>query len=277
MGDDDDNNMHLLADTKPIPSRATVKANGKKRECTTDDSLDSELAVKRQKVSMSSLPQAGYDTGSPLNASDVSLFSSTQPSESAGSPTSASNVSLLSSTKHSTPSDTTLANITNSSLPDLPLPPAPHPSPPRHGAYLPAVPFTSNTNKENVPVVLKNPLANIFGGPSGIPKLIPPPALPPSTAVNEGSHIKSGLTTGGADVKKGSKMRPGAMKNGRNLCALRWLKKINKNGTTDEFKLYFNGLSPAQQKQYQTEADNLISAGSWNKASDSAIVDGALH
>jgi hypothetical protein len=27
-----------------------------------------------------------------------------------------------------------------------------------------------------------------------------------STAVNEGSHIKSGLTTGGADVKKGSKM-----------------------------------------------------------------------
>ncbi|KAG2743421.1 hypothetical protein P692DRAFT_20821376 [Suillus brevipes Sb2] len=58
---------------------------------------------------------------------------------------------------------------------------------------------------------------------------------------------------------------------------LRWLKKINKNGTTDEFKLYFNGLSPAQQKQYQTEADDLISASSWNKASDSAVVDGALH
>ncbi|KAG2746614.1 hypothetical protein P692DRAFT_201807078 [Suillus brevipes Sb2] len=158
----------------------------------------------------------------------------------------------------------------------------PDPSPPRHGAYLPAVPFTGNANKENVPVVLKSPLANIFGGPSGIPKLIPPPALPPSTqhsCKRRQPHQEwaDRQTTGGADVKKGSKMRPGATKNGRNLCALRWLNKINKNGTTDEFKLYFNGLSPAQQKQYQTEADDLISASSWNKASDSAVVDGALH
>jgi hypothetical protein len=93
MGDDDDDSMHSLADTKPIPSRATVKSNGKKRECTMDDSLDSEPADKRQKgmysstllvsnsanlctVSMSSLPQAGHDTtGSPSNGSDVSLFS----------------------------------------------------------------------------------------------------------------------------------------------------------------------------------------------------------
>ncbi|KAG2755105.1 hypothetical protein P692DRAFT_20815725 [Suillus brevipes Sb2] len=280
MGDDDDDSMHSLADTKPIPSRATVKSNGKKRECTMDDSLDSEPAdnLKRQKVSMSSLPQAGHDTtGSPSNGSDVSLFLSTQPSESAGSPTSASNVSLLSSTEHSTPSDTTFANITNSPLPDLPLPPAPHPSPPRHGAYLPAVPFTGNANEENVPVVLKNPLANIFGGPSGIPKLIPTPAIPPSTDSSKGGTVKSGPTTGGVDVKKCSKMRPGSTKNGRNLCALRWIKQTNKNGTTDEFKLYWNTLATAQQDEYQAEAERLDSAGAWKKASDSAVVNGALH
>ncbi|KAG2741859.1 hypothetical protein P692DRAFT_20879759 [Suillus brevipes Sb2] len=51
----------------------------------------------------------------------------------------------------------------------------------------------------------------------------------------------------------------------------------NKNGTTDEFKLYWNTLVMAQQDEYQAEAERLDSAGAWKKASDSAGVNGALH
>lgn len=56
---------------------------------------------------------------------------------------------------------------------------------------------------------------NIFGGPSGIPRLILTPAIPPSTDSSKGGPVKSGPTTGGVDVKKYSKMQPGSMKNGR--------------------------------------------------------------
>jgi len=52
---------------------------------------------------------------------------------------------------------------------------------------------------------------------------------------------------------------------------------MNKNGTTDEFKLYWNTLATAQQDEYQAEAECLDSTGAWKKASDSAVVNGALH
>jgi hypothetical protein len=65
---------------------------------------------------------------------------------------------------------------------------------------------------------------------------------------------------------------------GRNLCALRWLKQTSsKNGSTDEFKVYWGGLSTTQQDKYQSEADRLNSAGTWKKASDSAVVNGVLY
>ncbi|KAG1881012.1 uncharacterized protein F5891DRAFT_1204281 [Suillus fuscotomentosus] len=43
-----------------------------------------------------------------------------------------------------------------------------------------------------------------------------------------------------------AKMRPGNTKNGRNLCALRWLKQTKRSGTTDEFNAYYGTLTSDQ-------------------------------
>ncbi|KAG0692740.1 hypothetical protein DFH29DRAFT_882114, partial [Suillus ampliporus] len=130
MGDDDGDGMH--SDTKPI--RAPVfKSNGEKRE-RTDDSVALELTDKRQKVSLApSLPE--HDPGSPVNISDSDVSRDCNHSPIGG-----------------------LGNISdNQHKPDLPLPALPPSSPPRHGAFLPGIPL-DDSNKENVPVILKNPL-----------------------------------------------------------------------------------------------------------------------
>ncbi|KAG2354488.1 hypothetical protein BDR07DRAFT_1494491 [Suillus spraguei] len=278
-------------DTKPIVCNVE-KSKGKKCECSMDDTGDSELTNKHQKVSLApSLPE--HDPGSPINISDldVSLLSTdhsfqvTQNDTAStvvhSSPHGTSNADFPLPLSNHDCNHSSLGSLSNSSdnqhEPDLPLPALPPSSPPHHGALLPSGIPLDNSKKENVPFVLKNTLANIFGGPNGIPEHIPTPALPPSTGPSEGEPIKSGLTTGGIDVKKSSKMRPGSTKNGRNLCALRWLKQTSKNRTMDEFKLYWNALATAQQDEYQAEAECLDSTGTWKKVSDSAVINGALH
>lgn len=62
---------------------------------------------------------------------------------------------------------------------------------------------------------------------------------------------------------------------GRNLCALRWLKQVNRNGSTEEFQVYWTALSTAQQGEYQSEVERLNSTGTWNKPSD--VVNGILY
>ncbi|KAG1882595.1 hypothetical protein F4604DRAFT_1986122 [Suillus subluteus] len=282
--DEDDDDMH--PDTKPVVHNVK-KSKGKKREHSMDDSNASELTNKRQKVSVTPLPE--HHLGSPINISDSSASPLSPDHSPPATPIDTASIVVHSST-HTSNTDlpSPLSNHDcnhdpleglgnspdNQHEPDLPLPILPPSSPPRHGAFLPGIPL-DNSNKENVPVVLKNPLANIFGGPSGIPKVIPTPALPPIADPSEGSHVKSGpATTGGVNIKK---MRPGSTKNGRNLCALRWLKQTNKNGTTDEFKLYWTTLSTAQHDEYQAEAERLDSTGAWKKASDHAVVNGALY
>ncbi|KAG1818505.1 uncharacterized protein BJ212DRAFT_1479515 [Suillus subaureus] len=158
----------------------------------------------------------------------------------------------------SPPHHSTSGSLGNSSdiqyyEPALPLPALPPSSPPRHGSILPGIPL-GNSNKENVPVILKNPLVNIFGRPSGIPKFIPTPAIPLSTDSSKGGPLKS------------------STKNERNLCALQWIKQMNKNGTMDKFKLYWNTLATAQQDEYQAKAERLDSAGAWKKASVTVVV-----
>ncbi|KAG2346756.1 hypothetical protein BDR05DRAFT_997160 [Suillus weaverae] len=61
--------------------------------------------------------------------------------------------------------------------------------------------------------------------------------------------------------KAGSKckMRPSPTKNGRNLCAHRWLKQMNTTGSTDEFCIYYNSLSQGQCKEYDDETSKLVS------------------
>ncbi|KAG1733310.1 hypothetical protein EDB19DRAFT_1831025 [Suillus lakei] len=119
MGDNNNNSMH--SDTKP--NQAPVfKSKGKKHECI-DDSLDSELTDKCQKVS------------SPINISNLDVSHNC-------------NLNLLGSLGNSSG---------NQNEPDLPLPALPPSSPSPHGVLLPGIPL-NNSNKENIVVILKNPL-----------------------------------------------------------------------------------------------------------------------
>ncbi|KAG2347554.1 hypothetical protein BDR05DRAFT_996657 [Suillus weaverae] len=60
-------------------------------------------------------------------------------------------------------------------------------------------------------------------------------------------------------------MCPGNAKNGRNLCALRWLKQTKRSGTTDEFNAFYGTLTSDQLGKYNEEAKNLVSNDAWNK------------
>ncbi|KAG1851565.1 hypothetical protein C8R48DRAFT_777877 [Suillus tomentosus] len=59
------------------------------------------------------------------------------------------------------------------------------------------------------------------------------------------------------------KMRPGNTKNGRNLCAHRWLKQTNPSGSSAEFKTYWDCLSAEQISKYGAECAQLIADGMW--------------
>ncbi|KAG1811860.1 uncharacterized protein BJ212DRAFT_1373696 [Suillus subaureus] len=130
-------------------------------------------------------------------------------------------------------------------------------------------------DKENE-IILQDPLADIFG-PNGIAKTVPAPALSPIKKTNDdGPSASNNKLAAKADGKK--KMRPGAAKNARNLCAWRWLKQVNEtSGTTEEFRMYWAALTPAQQDEYKADAERLQSAGTWTKGSDCAICNGALY
>ncbi|KAG9309298.1 hypothetical protein JVU11DRAFT_10785 [Chiua virens] len=68
-------------------------------------------------------------------------------------------------------------------------------------------------------------------------------------------------------AKKIVKMRPGPVRNGRNLCVHRWLKqfKDTTNGTMTEFKVYYESLTKEQREAYNKEAAGLVARNAWNK------------
>ncbi|KAG1836853.1 hypothetical protein F4604DRAFT_1910128 [Suillus subluteus] len=53
------------------------------------------------------------------------------------------------------------------------------------------------------------------------------------------------------------RFHPAATKNGRNLCAHRWLKQLMPNGSSQEFKVYWDSLEKTRQANYDIEASNL--------------------
>ncbi|KIK43072.1 hypothetical protein CY34DRAFT_804242 [Suillus luteus UH-Slu-Lm8-n1] len=53
--------------------------------------------------------------------------------------------------------------------------------------------------------------------------------------------------------------RPAAIKNGRNLCAHRWLKQLMPNGSSQDFKVYRDSLEKTHQASYDIKASNLVS------------------
>ncbi|KAG0694982.1 hypothetical protein DFH29DRAFT_880325 [Suillus ampliporus] len=165
-----------------------------------------------------------------------------------------------------------------------------------HGVYLPQPP-SHRDNKENMPVFLRNPLANMFtmkAPPPLLNNLNSPlhPCANPSTSASTSTAmtIMSAVLTSStatptpttssgtsASASKGSKICPGPKKNGRNLCALRWLKQLNTKGTTKEFDSYWCARLAAQKDKYQAEAERLESAGQWQKVLDALIANGILH
>ncbi|KAG1779797.1 hypothetical protein EV702DRAFT_1195159 [Suillus placidus] len=146
----------------------------------------------------------------------------------------------------------------------------------------------SDCNKENIPpklatltliqvnVVVANLLAALALAASKV-QLPPlplgptPPIVPPapngadseSTTQNHtGLSTADDATTSKTmtvSTKSGTKgkMRPSGTKNGHNLCAQRWLKKLKINRTTEEFCAYYGDLTPAQRKLYDDESVSL--------------------
>ncbi|KAF9232039.1 hypothetical protein BU15DRAFT_81694 [Melanogaster broomeanus] len=70
--------------------------------------------------------------------------------------------------------------------------------------------------------------------------------------------------------------RPGTKKDGKTLCAVRWLKQTQIGGTGTEFKSYYDKLLNAKQrKEYHDEAQILVSAGKWT--TDTDVCDGPVY
>ncbi|KAG2359123.1 hypothetical protein BDR07DRAFT_1488634 [Suillus spraguei] len=66
----------------------------------------------------------------------------------------------------------------------------------------------------------------------------------------------------------------------KNLCAHRWLKIIAPNGTSGDFRLYWNALSKDSQLNYEREAAALVNDGTWTGNAASTInklVDGPTY
>ncbi|KAG2110474.1 hypothetical protein BD769DRAFT_1674633 [Suillus cothurnatus] len=106
------------------------------------------------------------------------------------------------------------------------------------------------------------------------PSIDPPPSFsaPCSTGIKGPGKAGDAANGRGSKISKG-KMRPTQTKNGRNLCAHRWLKQVESNKTTEEFCVYYGDLSADQRKQYDTEAAELVANNAWDKK----VYEGTLH
>ncbi|KAG1735429.1 hypothetical protein EDB19DRAFT_1830268 [Suillus lakei] len=144
----------------------------------------------------------------------------------------------------------------------------------------------------HINVVVANPLAALALAASKV-QLPPlpfgptPPILPPTpngadselttqnhAGLSTADDARTSKTTT-VSTKSGTKgkMRPSGTKNGRNLCAQRWLKRLKTNGTTEEFCAYYGDLMPAQRKLYDDESASLVANKSWNKTA----FDGTMY
>ncbi|KAG1823834.1 uncharacterized protein BJ212DRAFT_1326866 [Suillus subaureus] len=163
---------------------------------------------------------------------------------------------------------------------------------------LPAIPPASPefivAEKENIPpptpdpiappikIIMTNSLSTLALAAVGtlippLPSSIDPPLKAPLANDSADSKGKKGkaddFASGKGTSKTSKKMRPSPTRNGRNLCALRWLKQIKTDGTTEEFCLYYVDLTAEQRKNYDDEASALVASNTWVKN----VCDGAMH
>ncbi|KAF8549315.1 hypothetical protein OG21DRAFT_1488647 [Imleria badia] len=106
------------------------------------------------------------------------------------------------------------------------------------------------------------------------------PALPPLPAnvadkknVGQGNNEGERGSGSSAGKRKGAtsrKMCPTKNRTGYNLCAIRWLAQVNENGSSKEFRIYWN---QELIEAYKNEAKELVDNNTWNDA----VSAGPLH
>ncbi|KAG2064403.1 hypothetical protein BDR04DRAFT_1162619 [Suillus decipiens] len=117
--------------------------------------------------------------------------------------------------------------------------------------------------------VIKNPLAKLAGqkrestvpDPVVTPSDMPAPLSTPMLPSNKMPAPPASATVESAGTKK---FRPGTSKNGRSLCAHRWLKQVAPNGSSANFRIYWSGLTKEKQLAYETDALKLVKDDIWN-------------
>ncbi|KIO06842.1 hypothetical protein M404DRAFT_24516 [Pisolithus tinctorius Marx 270] len=140
--------------------------------------------------------------------------------------------------------------------------------------------FTAPDNKENIPVVNHadvtqppvsyNPMSLLAAAAAKV-KTSPVPPIPDSPVERESVPP---CVSQAEDASK-KKFRPSGTKNGRNLCILRWLKRVNPNSKKEEFRFYYDKtLTATQCEEYDKEAKQLVQDNTWVKA---VIENGNLH
>lgn len=154
-------------------------------------------------------------------------------------------------------------------------------------------PMVTTDEKENIPspesvqgaesdprpAMSYNPMNTLAAAAARVKVIAPPPPPRDESKVAGTSEpaadteSKGGPETGSSS-KTRTKFRPSGTKNGRNLCIIGWLKHIDKEGTKDEFRVYYNKLTKAQREAYDEEAKDLVEKNSWVKAT---IEKGTLH
>ncbi|OAX31796.1 hypothetical protein K503DRAFT_787613 [Rhizopogon vinicolor AM-OR11-026] len=173
--------------------------------------------------------------------------------------------------------------------PDLAELPSPLPSLPLAASSPLPASDVSSTCKENIPIqrqsipspksvkiMITNPLSTLALCAANMRFPTPPPLPPPPPAAatlksepqkpNIDSNVTPATETTSSKAKKAKgKMRPSPTKNGRNLCAHRWLKQVRTNGTTDKFGVYYAGLTGDQRTAYDKEASELVATNKWDK------------
>lgn len=161
---------------------------------------------------------------------------------------------------------------------------------PKRGAAGNGEAMVAANDKENVPslqwaeseprlAVSCNPMNTLAAAAARVKMAALPPPPKDELNVAGNSDIAAGTESKdrpetGSSGKTRTKFRPSGTKNGRNLCIIRWLKHVNKEGTKDEFRMYYDSLTKTQHEAYDEEAKDLVQKNAWVKAT---IENGVLH
>ncbi|KAG1845768.1 hypothetical protein C8R48DRAFT_678044 [Suillus tomentosus] len=114
------------------------------------------------------------------------------------------------------------------------------------------------------PIKVVNPLTALTTAAAQI-SFSPLPPILESAPTNTSSDSAKASTSKATKTGGKAKMCPSPTRNGCNLCALRWLKQLKTNGTTEEFCTYYTNLTPEQRKKYEDEAAKLVADNTWTK------------